>query len=42
MDINEILKGVNCEWGKHHTCSIGKAYMEHGAIEKVTEKLDGT
>jgi len=37
MDINEILKGVNCECGKHHTCSIEKVYIEHGAIAHLTQ-----
>lgn len=37
MDINQILKGVDCECGKRHTCSIEKVYIEHGAIAHMTE-----
>ena len=32
MNINEILKGVDCECGKRHTCPIEKIYVERGAI----------
>ena len=37
MDINEILKGVECSCGKHHTCPIEKIYVEVGAISRLTE-----
>ena len=37
MDINELLKGVDCACGKHHTCDIEKVYIEKGAICHLTE-----
>ena len=37
MDINEILKGVDCKCGKHHSCPIEKIYVEKGAISHLTE-----
>ena len=37
MDINEILKGVDCACGKHHTCPIDKIYVEKGAISHLAE-----
>ena len=32
MDINEMLKGVECACGKTHTCPIEYIYVESGAI----------
>ena len=37
MNINEILMGVECECGKHHTCTIEKVYIEKGAIARLRE-----
>ena len=37
MDINEILKGVNCGCGKVHTCPIEKIYVERDAISHLKE-----
>jgi glycerol-1-phosphate dehydrogenase [NAD(P)+] len=38
MDINEILKGVNCSaCGKNHTCPIKYVYVENGAISHLDE-----
>ena len=37
MDINELLKGVDCACGKHHTCDIEAVYIEKGAIAHLTE-----
>ncbi len=37
IDINNLLKGVNCECGKTHTCNIEKVYVEKNAIERLTE-----
>lgn len=37
MDINEILKGVQCSCGKTHTCPIEKIYVEWGAISHLKE-----
>lgn len=37
MDINELLKGIDCSCGKHHTCPIEKVYIEKGAICHLTK-----
>ena len=37
MDINELLKGIDCSCGKHHTCPIKYVYIERGAISHLTE-----
>lgn len=37
MNINEILKGVDCKCGKRHTCPIEKIYVERGAIAYLSE-----
>ena len=37
MDINKILKGVECSCGKTHTCDIEYVYIEEGAISRFTE-----
>ena len=37
MDINELLKGVDCACGKHHTCSIEHVYIEKEAIRHLSE-----
>ena len=37
MDINEILNGVKCSCGKHHTCPIDKIFVEKGAISHLSE-----
>lgn len=37
MDINELLKGMDCACGKHHSCDIEKVYIEKGAIHHLTE-----
>ena len=36
MDINEILKGVDCSCGKRHECDIEHVYVENGAISRLT------
>ena len=41
MNINEILKGVNCSCGKTHTCPIEKIYVEKGAISYLGELCQG-
>lgn len=35
MDINKLLKGVNCSCGKRHTCDIEYVYIEHGAVNRL-------
>ena len=37
MDINNILKGINCSCGKEHHCDIEYVYIEKDAISKITE-----
>ena len=37
MDINSILKGVKCDCGKNHSCSIECVYIESGAVKRLTE-----
>ena len=37
MDINEILRGVDCKCGRHHSCPIEKIYVERGAISHLAE-----
>ena len=37
MDINEILRGVDCACGKHHECDIERVYIENGAISRLSE-----
>ena len=37
MEINEILRGVDCACGKRHTCPIEKIYVERDAISHLFE-----
>ena len=37
MDINKILKGVNCSCGKFHKCDIESVYIEKDAIARLSE-----
>ncbi len=37
MDINTILKGVNCSCGKFHNCDIESVYIEKGAVSRLSE-----
>jgi len=37
MDINNLLKGVECDCGKYHTCDIDYVYIESGAINHLSE-----
>ncbi len=41
MDINKLLKGVDCSCGKHHTCDIGSVYVEKGAVARLEEICHG-
>ena len=36
MDINELLKGVDCDCGKHHSCDIKYVYVEKNAIDRLS------
>ncbi len=35
MDINTMLRGVDCACGRHHTCPIEHVYIERGAIARL-------
>ena len=37
MDMNELLRGVDCSCGRRHTCAIGAVYVE----ENVASRLPG-
>ncbi len=37
MDINKLLKGVNCSCGKEHKCDIGYVFVENNAVSHLTE-----
>ena len=37
MDINTILKGIDCGCGKKHVCDIEFVYIENGAINRLKE-----
>ena len=36
MDINQLLLGVDCACGAHHTCDIEAVYVEEGAIARLS------
>ena len=36
MDIPQLLKGVNCSCGRHHSCDISFVAIEKGAISHLT------
>ena len=35
MDINKLLKGINCSCGKFHSCDIKYVYIEQNAIKRL-------
>ena len=37
MDINTVLKGVECGCGKNHSCNIDYVYVEKGAISRLSD-----
>ena len=37
MDIQQLLQGVDCVCGKHHTCDIRYVAIEKGAISHLTK-----
>ncbi|MBQ9975770.1 MAG: sn-glycerol-1-phosphate dehydrogenase [Clostridia bacterium] len=37
MDINELLRGVDCSCGRHHACDIGCVWVEKGAVSHLEE-----
>ncbi len=36
MDINQLLKGIDCACGKHHACPIEKVYIESDAARRLS------
>ena len=36
MEINDLLKGVDCSCGRHHTCDIGYISIAKGAIRELS------
>ncbi len=36
MDINQLLGGVHCACGAHHTCDIEAVFIERGAMRRLT------
>lgn len=40
MDINELLKGFECNCGKFHSCNIDCVYIEKGAISRLKDICD--
>ena len=37
MDINTLLKGIDCNCGKHHSCDIVAVYIGNNATEKLND-----
>ena len=37
MDINQLLGGVHCACGEHHTCDIEAVFIERGAMRRLTD-----
>lgn len=37
MNINNLLKGIDCACGKHHTCDIEYVYIESAAINHLSK-----
>jgi len=37
MNINELLKGINCSCGQHHVCDIQSVYIEENAMKRLPE-----
>ena len=37
LNINELLRGVNCSCGKVHTCNIQYVYIEKNATQRLSE-----
>lgn len=37
LKINDLLKGVDCACGKHHSCDIKKVYIESDAMKHLVE-----
>lgn len=37
MNINEMLKGIDCDCGRHHSCDIKYVYVEKNAVAHLAE-----
>ncbi|MBP3322990.1 MAG: iron-containing alcohol dehydrogenase, partial [Clostridia bacterium] len=37
MDINTLLKGIDCSCGKKHSCDIGAVYIEKDAAKRLVK-----
>lgn len=37
MDINQLLKGIDCQCGKKHLCDINHVFIEKGASKRLKE-----
>lgn len=37
MDINKLLKGIDCKCGRHHSCPIDYVYIEENAISRLAD-----
>ena len=40
LDINNLLKGMDCPCGKTHTCDIKYVYIEKNAIARLADICD--
>ena len=41
MDMNELLRGVDCDCGRHHSCSIGAVYVERNVAARLPKLCEG-
>ena len=41
MDIQALLKGVDCNCGKKHTCDMKYCYIEENACKRLTDLCKG-
>lgn len=39
MNINELLKGIDCKCGRRHDCAIGNVIIKENAIEELSKML---
>ena len=41
MDMNELLRGVDCDCGRHHSCAIGAVYVERNVAARLPKLCEG-
>lgn len=41
IEIDELLKGIDCSCGSHHTCAIENVVIRRGAIEELAALISG-